>query len=99
MSEYISTTEAARMLGVSSVTIFNMIQDGRIKGIKVGRNYIIERATLKENFILEVKQLILPILRKHGVKRAAIFGSMVRGKKKGADLDLLVDPKKGSSLF
>lgn len=43
MEDYISTTEAAKLLEVSTVTIFNMIKDGRIKAQKVGRNYIINK--------------------------------------------------------
>ena len=101
MNNYISTTQAAKILHVTPVTIFNMIQDGRIQGIKVGRNYIIDRNTLQENFVKDIKKSILPILKKHGVKRAAIFGSVVRGKKKPGDIDLLIEyaNKKGKSLF
>lgn len=100
MSDYISTTQAAEILKVTPVTIFNMIQDGRIQALKVGRNYIIDRATLQENFIKDIKQAILPILKKHGVKKAAIFGSTVRGqRRKGSDVDILVEFPKGKSLF
>ncbi len=94
MTNYISSTEAAKILKVSSVTIFNMIQDGRIKAIKVGRNYIIDKTLLQENFIADYKKIILPILKKHGVVKAAIFGSTVRGtRRKNSDLDLLVQMK------
>ena len=94
MSDYISTTEAAEILNVSRVTIFNMIKDGRIDAIKVGRNYIIHRDRLKNGFVKDVKELILPVLKKHGVKRAAIFGSIARGKRrKKSDLDLLIEFK------
>lgn len=101
MNNYISTTEAAKILQVTPVTIFNMIQDGRIQAVKVGRNYIIDRNTLQENFIKDVKKVILPILKKHGVKRAALFGSLTRGKKNPNDVDLLIEYKnnKDKSLF
>lgn len=99
MNNYISTTQAAKILNVTSVTVFNMIQDGRIQAVKVGRNYIIDRETLQENFIKDIKNAILPILKKHAVRRASIFGSVVRGKKKPGDVDILVEMKKGSSLF
>jgi excisionase family DNA binding protein len=39
--KYISTTEAAKILGISRTAIFNKIQGGDIKAQKVGRNYII----------------------------------------------------------
>lgn len=100
MTNYISTTEAAKILKVTPVTIFNMIHDGRIKGTKVGRNYIIDKDTLQENFITDIKRAILPILKKNGVTKAAIFGSTVRGtRRKNSDLDLLVDMTEDKSLF
>ena len=43
----------------------------------------------------------LPILKHHGVKRAAIFGSFARGKAKArSDVDFLIEYKsKNKSLF
>jgi len=53
-----------------------------------------------ETQIEEIKRKILPILRRHGVKRAGIFGSFVRGEtKEGSDLDLLVELEEGKSLL
>ncbi|MFH0837941.1 MAG: nucleotidyltransferase domain-containing protein [Patescibacteria group bacterium] len=100
MNNYISTTQAAGILKVTPVTVFNMIKDGRIKAVKVGRNYIIDRATLQENFIRDYKKIILPILMEHGVKKAAIFGSTVRGQRReSSDLDLLVEYSRRKSLL
>lgn len=45
-SNYYTTTELAELLGVSRVTVFNMIKDGRIEAEKVGRNYIIPADSL-----------------------------------------------------
>jgi len=42
-NSFISTTEASQILGVSRVTVFNMIKDGRLKATKIGRNYAIDR--------------------------------------------------------
>jgi excisionase family DNA binding protein len=44
--EYISTSEAATLLGVSRVSVFNRIKKGQIKAEKIGRNYIIEKNSL-----------------------------------------------------
>lgn len=49
-NEFISTIEAAQILGVSRVTVFNMVKDGRLKAKKVGRNYIIRRRDLGDIF-------------------------------------------------
>lgn len=43
MNQFLSTIEAAKILGLSRVTLFNRIKSGEIKAMKVGRNYIISR--------------------------------------------------------
>lgn len=48
----------------------------------------------------EIKDKITPILRKHGVDRAGIFGSYTRGEMKpNSDLDILVRFKGKKSLL
>lgn len=50
--------------------------------------------------IKQIKDKILPILKKEGVKRSAIFGSYVRGEERGdSDIDILIEPPKKMSLF
>jgi uncharacterized protein len=48
-----------------------------------------------------IKKKVLPILKRHAVKRAAIFGSFARGEAKAhSDIDLLIEYKsKDKSLF
>jgi len=47
-----------------------------------------------------IRQKILPVLRRHGVKKAAVFGSFARGEgKKDSDLDLLVELGSEKSLL
>jgi hypothetical protein len=47
-----------------------------------------------------IKKQIVPILRRQGVTKAALFGSCARGEmKKRSDIDILVKLKKGKSLF
>ncbi len=48
-----------------------------------------------------IKRKAVPILRKHAVKRAAIFGSFARGEAKAkSDIDLLIEYKTADkSLF
>jgi excisionase family DNA binding protein len=41
MKSYYSTSEAAKILGVSRVTVFRKIKEGTIKAEKIGRNFII----------------------------------------------------------
>jgi len=48
----------------------------------------------------EIRRKILPILQRHGVKRAGIFGSVVRGEARGdSDIDILVEVGSGMSLL
>jgi len=42
----LSTSEVAKILGVSRVTVFKKIQSGEIKAKKVGRNYVIENSDI-----------------------------------------------------
>lgn len=44
--DYISTAEAAKILGVSRIAVHKKIRSGEIVAQKIGRNYIIERQQL-----------------------------------------------------
>ena len=47
-----------------------------------------------------IKKLVLPVLRRHSVKRAGVFGSVVRGEATPeSDVDLLVELDKQASLL
>lgn len=48
-----------------------------------------------------IKKRAVPVLKKHAVKRAAVFGSFARGEAKvRSDVDLLIEYKaKNKSLF
>jgi predicted nucleotidyltransferase len=53
-----------------------------------------------EAHLEEIRQKILPVLQRHDVTRAAIFGSFVRGEnKEGSDLDILVEFSGEKSLL
>ena len=50
--------------------------------------------------ITEIKTKILPLLKKYQVRRASLFGSIVRGEDtENSDIDLLVELPEGSSLL
>ncbi|MCL4381999.1 nucleotidyltransferase family protein [Candidatus Marsarchaeota archaeon] len=47
-----------------------------------------------------IKRKILPILKEHGVVKAAIFGSVARGDAKAnSDIDILIEFKGRKTLF
>jgi len=50
--------------------------------------------------IEEIKNEILPVLKKYGVRRASLFGSIVRGElREDSDIDLLVEFEGRKSLL
>jgi hypothetical protein len=50
-------------------------------------NQVLEMETIEE-----IRDAMLPVLRKYGVKRASLFGSVVRGEmSEDSDIDLLVE--------
>ena len=50
--------------------------------------------------IEEIKYKIIPILKRYDVRRAALFGSFVRGEQReDSDIDILVEFKDGKSLL
>lgn len=54
----------------------------------------------KKNELRKLKPLIVKILKKNGIKKAGVFGSYARGdQKKNSDIDILIQPVKGMSLF
>mgnify|MGYP001420685727 CR=1 FL=1 len=44
--EFISTTEAAEILGLSRTQVFRLAQSGKIPAIKIGRNFAIKKTDL-----------------------------------------------------
>jgi excisionase family DNA binding protein len=51
--KYITTTELAKLLGISHVAVFKKIKRGQIKAEKFGRIFLIDRENLPE--ILDTK--------------------------------------------
>lgn len=50
--------------------------------------------------IEEIKKKAIPILKKAGVSRSAVFGSYIRGEARGnSDIDMLVEVPRGTGLF
>lgn len=43
---------------------------------------------------------IIPVLKKYGVLRASLFGSLARGEDRiKSDIDILIEPASGTTLF
>jgi len=88
-------------------------REGILESKRIGRNVVyrikkdprvlnfldlVERACL--NDLEDIKKKIVPVLRKHGVIRAGIFGSVARGEAdRKSDVDILVELPEGKSLL
>lgn len=64
--KYITTAELAKMLGISRVSVYKKIKSGEIKAIAMGRNYVVESASLpseiQERIQEEKKQTVEQII-------------------------------------
>jgi len=48
----------------------------------------------------QYQKLILPVLQRYFIKRAAFFGSFAKGNNnENSDVDLLIEPGKGFTIF
>jgi predicted nucleotidyltransferase len=48
----------------------------------------------------QYQNAIIPVLKRHLIKRAAIFGSFAKGNNnENSDIDLLIEPGKGFTFF
>ncbi|WDF55342.1 nucleotidyltransferase family protein [Mucilaginibacter sp. KACC 22063] len=48
----------------------------------------------------QYKDIIVPVLKRFDIKRAAIFGSVAKGSETlESDIDLLIEPSEGFTLF
>ena len=48
----------------------------------------------------DLQAKIAPVLKKHGIKKAGLFGSVARGEEgPKSDIDILIQPHKKMSLF
>jgi excisionase family DNA binding protein len=64
-TDFVSTSEAAKMLGVSRITVFNKIKLGKIPAMKIGRNFVIEKSD-----VLKAAGELLTSRQKRGINRA-----------------------------
>jgi len=72
-----------------------------LKTPKIRKHYITEQInTIMRTSIEEIKQKILPILKKYDIKKAGLFGSCIRGEiKEDSDIDVLVEIEDDISLL
>lgn len=58
------------------------------------------RSDVQTTTVAEIREIILPVLRRHGITRAGLFGSIVRGEAgPESDVDVLVELEARASLL
>lgn len=108
--EWITTGEAARMLGVRSInTVKRLIRADRLTAIRPGGHYRVARADVERlrrgpsGDPREVDRAALAHwAESHGVERLILFGSAARGDmRRFSDVDLafVLEPGHGIGLF
>lgn len=53
--KFLSVPELARRLGISRIAVFKKIKSGKIKAIRIGRNWAIDESQIDEYFIRKSK--------------------------------------------
>jgi len=64
-TDFVSTPEAAKILGVSRIAVFNKIKLGKMPAIKVGRNFVIRKSD-----VLKAAGELLTSGQKRGIDKA-----------------------------
>lgn len=61
---------------------------------------LLDIISFMKNEVADLKRKIMPIMKKYGVRKAALFGSFVRREMKGnSDIDVLVEIGDDASLL
>ncbi|EFD92419.1 MAG: DNA polymerase beta domain protein region [Candidatus Parvarchaeum acidophilus ARMAN-5] len=94
-----STKEMLEKLKIHKRQPFNEVILELIKA-KENSQKTEEKQKKMVNSLEEVKKLAIPILKAHKIKKAAVFGSFARGDfDNKSDVDILIEPPEGFSLF
>lgn len=71
--KFISTSEAAKILGISRVAVFKQIKAGKLKAERVGRNFVIDKVLLigsiekpSQKRIEEIDRVVDKVLKEYG---------------------------------
>ena len=96
--------DLVRAIGISPVAIHKQLRRLVEKGMLVKQGvapyafYTLPKSTM--NDIHSIIRAAMPILKRYNIKKAALFGSVVRGDNTPAsDVDMLIDPPPDFSLF
>lgn len=72
IKQYLTTTEVAKMLGISRVTVFRKIKSGEIKAEKIGRNFAVlagqflNQEELTQDKKEEIRKIVKKAVKEYG---------------------------------
>ena len=66
--QYISIPELAKLLGLSRIAVYQRVKSGKIKAVKIGRNYAIPQKYVQEILGKDLNESAKQKI-KHAVKR------------------------------
>ena len=76
--EILSTTELAKILGISRIAVYKKIKNGKIKAIKVGHDFVINIKDLGNILSKELKEEEKKEIEKAIKKTIAEYGETLR---------------------
>lgn len=71
---FFSTPQVAKLIGVSRIAVFKQIKAGRIKAMRVGKNYLVDKAEVLTLIRLYLKKDRKRLRRKRGRNIDSITG-------------------------
>ncbi|KKS89196.1 MAG: polymerase beta domain protein region protein [Microgenomates group bacterium GW2011_GWC1_43_11] len=96
--------DLVRFLGISHVALHKQLRGLITKGLLVKQgdapcvSYAFPQSTMGD--LRSIIREAIPILKRYNIRKAALFGSVVRGDSTPAsDVDMLIDPPPDFSLF
>jgi len=70
MKEYISTTEAAKILKISRIAVFYKIRDGLLPAQRFGRNYLIKPDDITRYLVAKQKKARMTLAQRKEIDTA-----------------------------
>ncbi|MBU1255895.1 helix-turn-helix domain-containing protein [Patescibacteria group bacterium] len=72
--KFLTTTELAKLLGISRIAVFKKIKKGEIKAEKIGRNFVIHKKdlgiilgkVLSKKDKLEIEKAVKKVIKEYG---------------------------------
>jgi len=78
-TDYISIPALAKKLGISRIAVYKKVKKGQIKGVKIGRNFVVSKKDINKTIDQSSYITIPQLARALGVSRVCIHQRVMRG--------------------